>query len=170
MKHGRDILKVRMGMNTGKAVVGNMGSSTQMGYTAMGDSVNLASRLEGVNKAYSTYAIISSSMYEYVSDIVEVRKLDTIRVMGKEEPIIIYELLGEKDKLPDRMYGMLQKYNKALDVFSKRDWKGAISLFQQGLKIVNDDGPSLQYIERCEKYIRRPPSKDWDGVYKMTSK
>jgi adenylate cyclase len=166
----RDILKVRMGMNTGKAVVGNMGSNTQMGYTAMGDAVNLASRLEGVNKVYSTYAIISGSTYEHVKDIVDVRKLDTIRVMGKEEPIVIYELLGEKDKLPDKMYGMIEKYNKALDSFAKWEWKNAISFFQQGLKIVKDDGPSLYYIDRCEKYIRRPPSKDWDGVYKMTSK
>ena len=169
-EQNRDILKVRMGMNTGKAVVGNMGSNTQMGYTAMGDSVNLASRLEGVNKVYSTYAIISESTYESVKDIVDVRKLDTIRVVGKEEPIIIYELLGEKDKLPDKMYSMIEKYNKALESFAKWEWKNAITFFQQGLKIIKDDGPSLYYIERCEKYIRRPPSKDWDGVYKMTSK
>ncbi|MBN2402825.1 MAG: adenylate/guanylate cyclase domain-containing protein [Spirochaetes bacterium] len=167
---GSDILKVRMGINSGKAVVGNMGSSTQMGYTAMGDAVNLASRLEGVNKAYSTYAMISESTYQYVKDEIEVRKLDTVRVVGKEEPIIIYELLGEKGKLPDRMYAMLEKYYKALECFGERDWKGAITYFQQGLKIVDDDGPSLVYIERCEKYIRRAPSKDWDGVYKLTSK
>ncbi len=167
---GSDILKVRMGMNSGKAVVGNMGSSTQMGYTAMGDAVNLASRLEGVNKAYSTYAMISESTFQYVKDEVEARKLDIVRVVGKEEPIVIYELLGEKGKLPDKMYGMLDKYYKALEAFGERDWKGAISYFQQGLKLVNDDGPSLIYIERCEKYIRRAPSKDWDGVYKLTSK
>jgi adenylate cyclase len=169
-EQNRDILKVRMGMNTGKAVVGNMGSNTQMGYTAMGDSVNLASRLEGVNKVYSTYAIISESTYDSVKDIIDVRKLDKIRVVGKEEPIVIYELLGEKDKLPDKMYSMIEKYNKALEAFANREWKNAITFFQQGLKIIKDDGPSLYYIERCEKYIRRPPSKDWDGVYKMTSK
>jgi adenylate cyclase len=169
-KQNLDILKARMGMNSGKAVVGNMGSSTQMGYTAMGDAVNLASRLEGVNKVYSTYAMISGSTYEHVKDIVDVRRLDMIRVVGKEEAVAIYELLGEKDKLPDKMYSMIEKYNKALEYFSKRDWKTAISYFQQGLKIVKDDGPSLCYIERCEKYLRRPPSRDWDGVYKMTSK
>ena len=157
-------------MNSGKAVVGNMGSSTQMGYTAMGDAVNLASRLEGVNKVYSTYAMISESTYQYVKDEIDVRKLDTVRVVGKEEPIVIYELLGEKGKLPDRMYGMMEKYYKALEYFGSRDWKEAISYFQQGLKIVKDDGPSLVYIERCEKYLRRAPSRDWDGVYKLTSK
>ncbi|MFH0975304.1 MAG: CHASE2 domain-containing protein [Spirochaetota bacterium] len=169
-KNNKDVLYVRMGMNSGKAVVGNMGSNTQMGYTAMGDAVNLASRLEGVNKVYSTYAMISGSTYDSVKDLIDVRRLDTIRVVGKDEPIVIYELLGEKDKLPDKMYAMMEKYNKAQEYFAKRDWKGAISYFQQGLKIVKDDGPSLYYIERCEKYIRRPPSKDWDGVYKMTSK
>lgn len=165
-----DVLYVRMGMNTGNAVVGNMGSSTQMGYTAMGDAVNLASRLEGVNKAYNTYAMFSETTYEAVKDVIEARKLDTVRVVGKEEPIVIYELLGEKGKLPDKIYAMLDKYYKALEYFSKKDWKMAISFFQQALKIVNDDGPSLVYIERCTKYMKRAPSKTWDGVYKLTSK
>ena len=76
----------------------------------------------------------------------------------------------EKGKLPDKMYSMIEKYYKALEAFAERDWKGAISSFQSALKIVKDDGPSLVYIERCEKYMRRAPSKDWDGVYKLTSK
>ncbi|MBN2038522.1 MAG: adenylate/guanylate cyclase domain-containing protein [Spirochaetes bacterium] len=165
-----DVMKVRMGINSGKAVVGNMGSTNRLDYTAMGDSVNLASRLEGVNKFYNTYAMISETTYELVRDDVEVRKLDTVRVVGKEEPIVIYELLGRKGQLPERMYLMMEKYYAALDLFGNREWKRAINKFKEGLKIIKDDGPSLKYIERCEQFIKRPPSKSWDGVYKMTSK
>ncbi len=169
-KAGKDELYVRMGMNTGDAVVGNMGSQTRMDYTAMGDSVNLASRLEGANKFYSTYAMISETTYEVAKDHIEARKLDTIRVVGKTEPIVIYELLGNKGTLPDRMLDMLDKYYKALEHFQNRDWKKALSLFNQALKVIDDDGPCLTYRERCENFIKKPPTKKWDGVFSLKAK
>ena len=169
-KAGKDELYVRMGMNTGDAVVGNMGSQTRMDYTAMGDSVNLASRLEGANKFYSTYAMISESTYEATKDHIEARKLDTIRVVGKTEPIVIYELLGNKGTLPDRMLDMLDKYYNGFDHFQNRDWKKALSFFNQALKVIDDDGPSLTYRERCENFIKKPPTKKWDGVFSLKAK
>ncbi len=169
-KAGKDELFVRMGMNTGDAVVGNMGSSTRMDYTAMGDSVNLASRLEGVNKQYQTYALISETTYNATKEHIEARKLDTVRVVGKEEPIVIYELLSRKGGLPDKMLDMLDKYYNALDHFQKRDWKKSLALFKAALKIIPDDGPCLTYRERCEKYIKQPPAKSWDGVYSLKVK
>ncbi|MBN1533075.1 MAG: CHASE2 domain-containing protein [Spirochaetes bacterium] len=170
-KSGRqDIISARMGINTGMAVVGNMGSKSKMDYTAMGDAVNLASRLEGANKYYSTNAMISESTYEMVKEQVEARRLDIIRVVGKKEAVGIYELLGKKGTLPDRMYGMLEKYTQALGAFEERDWKHARHLFRQGLQTVDDDGPSLTYIERCNQFLRKPPPKNWDGVYSMKSK
>jgi adenylate cyclase len=170
-KAGRqEIISARMGMNTGMAVVGNMGSKSKMDYTAMGDSVNLASRLEGANKYYSTNAMISESTYEMVKDQVEGRRLDVIRVVGKKEAVGIYELLGKKGTLPDRMYEMLERYNEALAVFGERDWKHARLLFRQGLQTIEDDGPSHTYIERCNQFIRKPPPKNWDGVYSMKGK
>ncbi len=167
---GEEPLSARMGMNTGDAVVGNMGSSTRMDYTAMGDSVNLASRLEGANKHYKTHAMISESTYSHTKDHLEVRKLDRIRVVGKSEPVTIYELLGRKGDLPQRMFEMLDVYNQGLDHFTGREWKKARSLFKQALKIIPDDGPSQTYVERCSEFMKKPPSRNWDGVYRMKSK
>jgi len=169
-KTGRDELTVRMGMNTGKAVVGNMGSRTRMDYTAMGDSVNLASRLEGANKFYKTDAMISEATYEKAKDQIEARRLDVIRVIGKSEPIKIYELIGPKSQIPGYMYDMMGHYYQGLELFEKRQWKKARSTFQDGLKIVEDDGPSLTYVQRCEDYIKKPPPTKWDGVYSLKSK
>jgi len=169
-KVGKDELYVRMGMNTGEAVVGNMGSKARMDYTCMGDSVNLASRLEGANKFYQTYAMISGSTYEKVKEHIEARKLDTIRVIGKKDAVDIYELLGKKGSLPDRMYSLMEKYYQGLESFRNRDWKKALSLFREGLKIDKDDGPSLTYVKRCHEFMKNPPSKNWDGVYSLKSK
>jgi adenylate cyclase len=167
---GQQELKVRMGMNTGNAVVGNMGSRTRMDYTMMGDSVNLAARLEGANKFYETYAMISHTTYEAAKDHIEARKLDMIRVVGKEEPITVYELLGRKGHLSDYMHEMMVKYNEGMELFNNRDWQGARNAFRAGLKVVNDDGPCKVYVERCSEYLKKPPSKTWDGVYRLKTK
>jgi len=167
---GQMEIKARMGMNTGNAVIGNMGSRTRMDYTMMGDSVNLAARLEGANKYYGTYAMISESTYHQVKEHVDARELDTIRVVGKDEPIKVFELLGRKGELPDYMTDMLRKYQEGLELFHARDWKGARTAFKAGVKIVQDDGPSNTYIERCSEFIDTPPPKNWDGVYKMKAK
>ncbi|MCU0845497.1 MAG: CHASE2 domain-containing protein [Spirochaetes bacterium] len=167
---GQQELKVRMGMNTGNAVVGNMGSRTRMDYTMMGDSVNLAARLEGANKYYSTYAMISENTYLQSKDHIEARELDLIKVVGKNEPIKVYELLGKKGNLPDYMLEMLIKYYEGLELFRARDWKAARTAFRAGLKIVEDDGPCKTYVERCSEFIETPPPKNWDGVYKLKTK
>lgn len=169
-KLGKHELRVRMGMNSGEAVVGNMGSHTRMDYTAMGDSVNLASRLEGANKFYNTYAIISQSTYEAARDAVETRKLDLIRVVGKNEPITVYELLARKGQLPDYMYEMISKYNEGLELFKGREWEKARNAFRAGLRVVKDDGPCKTYVDRCTEFLSSPPPKNWDGVYKLKSK
>lgn len=167
---GQHELKVRMGINTGDAVVGNMGSRTRMDYTAMGDSVNLASRLEGANKAYGTFAIISEATYEKAKDHIEARRLDRIRVIGKEEPIMVYELLQRKGQLPSYMHEMLEKYYEGLELFEQRDWANARKKFKAGLKLLPDDGPCQTYYDRCSEFMKKPPSKNWDGVYRLKTK
>lgn len=169
-KEGKHELFVRMGINTGNAVVGNMGSLTRMNYTMMGDSVNLASRLEGANKFYDTKAMIGEGTYLAVKDQVDTRLLDTIRVIGKKEAVKIYELFGRKGTLKDNMKDMLEHYYKGLEYFKAHHWKKAINSFNDGLKIIKDDGPSLTYVKRCEEFMKKPPSKNWDGVYSLKSK
>lgn len=167
---GQHELKARMGMNTGDAVVGNMGSRTRMDYTAMGDSVNLASRLEGANKAYGTYAMISQSTYEAAKDHIEARQLDFIRVVGKEEPILVYELIQRKGRMKDQMQAMIEKYNQGLELFRNREWTQARNMFRSALKIISDDGPSKTYYGRCTEFMKSPPPRNWDGVYRLKSK
>jgi adenylate cyclase len=167
---GQHELYVRMGMNTGDAVVGNMGSRMRMDYTAMGDSVNLASRLEGANKHYGTTAMISENTYKNSKDVIDVRRLDIIRVVGKTEPILIYELLGRKGSLPQKVYDMIEKYDEGLELFGERQWRRALKCFKESLTILPDDGPSQTYIKRCEEFMKKPPSKNWDGVYTFKTK
>lgn len=169
-KEGRDELKVRMGLNTGAAVVGNMGSRTRMDYTVMGDSVNLASRLEGANKAFNTYTMISENTYEAAKDHIEARRLGLIRVVGKEEPIQVYEILGRKGKLTDQTLEMLAKYNDGYEYFRNKDWEKARNAFRAGLKIIREDGACKSYYDLCTEYMVTPPPKNWDGVYRLKSK
>jgi len=169
-KAGMEEFHARIGIHSGKATVGNMGSRSRMDYTIMGDAVNLASRLEGANKYYGTSAMLSGSTYEGAREHIDVRHLDVIRVVGKTEPVSIYELLGKRGALPDKIYAMLEKYDRGREHFINRDWKEARQLFRQGIKVVPDDGPCLKYIERCEGYIKNPPKKSWDGVYVLKGK
>ena len=169
-KSGVEPIYARMGINTGKAKVGNMGSRTRMDYTAMGDAVNLASRLEGANKSFDTHAMISGSTYEGAKNQIDARQLGRIKVVGKQEAVAIYELMGLKGKLPDRIYEMLEKYNQGRDYFTKRDWKQARALFRAALKVVPDDAPSRIYTEQCEQYMKTPPPRGWDGVFVLKTK
>lgn len=167
---GRPQLKVRIGINSGPMVVGNMGSTMRMDYTMMGDAVNLAARLEGANKAYGTHLMISHHTYELCKESIEVRELDTLRVVGKSEPITVYEVLGEKGSLDSMALQKLQKYHEGILKYKNRDWRGAIDCFGKLFDENPDDGPSLNYLERCLEYHLRPPAKDWDGVHILTSK
>ena len=169
-EQGKHELFMRIGLNTGPMVVGNMGSKTRMDYTMMGDSVNLAARLEGVNKQYGTYDMFSEFTYEHVKDEVEVRELDLIRVVGKSEPVRIYQLLCRKGELDENMSKIIDLYAKGLEHYRKQEWDEALDSFGEVLEIDEKDGPSLTFFERCLLFQKESPPADWDGVFSMKTK
>ncbi len=169
-RQGKHQLYVRIGMNSGPAVVGNLGSQQRMDYTMMGDTVNLASRLEGANKYYKTYTMISDATYSKAKDHIDVRELDKIRVVGKAEPVTVYELLARKGMTSGTLATIIDQYNKAINLYKQQDFTTAIKQFDDILKIFPDDGPSKTYIERCKIFQIKPPGDNWDGVFTLTSK
>jgi len=169
-KQGKPLLTARMGINTGQMVVGNMGAETRMDYTIMGDEVNLASRLEGVNKVYGTAVIISQNTYDACGDVFEVRELDSIRVVGKEQAVVIYELLGLKGEVGEDRKKFLEQYTLGLEYYKKQKWDEAIDIFGRLFEQDPDDGPTLNYLERCLDYRINPPGPDWSGVHVMRTK
>ena len=181
-EENRDELTVRIGLNTGRMVVGNMGSSNRMDYTIMGDSVNLASRLEGVNKVYGTDIMVSQFTYEDIKDHLECRELDLIRVVGKAEPVAIYEVLAEKGSLDSNFMKGISLFSEGLANYRKMEWERALDNFQQVIDLIPGDRPAQTFIGRCSEFIATPKiarraedksralPEDWDGVFQMTSK
>lgn len=162
--------QTRIGLNTGKMVIGNIGSEMHMNYTVIGDAVNLASRLEGANKEYGTHIIISESTYQQAKDLIEVRELDYLRVKGKAIPIRIYELLSEKGGLAPKEREKVECFAEALQLYRKQEWANAIRRFEEVLRIAPDDGPAKTYIRRCQMLAQEVLPENWDGVYVMKTK
>jgi adenylate cyclase len=167
---GRPELKMRIGLCTGPAVVGNMGSRNRMDYTMMGDTVNTAARLEGVNKIYGIYTLVCEHTFQKASNQVVGREIDAINVVGKKEPVVVYQLLGQPQDLDDSLLKTIQHYAQGLQQYRQLNWDGAIQAFEAALRMSPDDGPSLAMAARCRAYKASPPAVDWNGSYTMQTK
>jgi len=168
-KQNRPLMHVRIGLNSGPMVVGNMGSEQRVDYTIMGDSVNLAARLEGINKFYHSFLIISEYTYKMACDHIDVRELDTIRVVGKQDPVVIYELLGRKNQVTGSLREVMDCYEKGLALYRNQAFEKAAESFEKALA-VRADGPCETMLARCRQYMITSPPGNWDGIYTFTQK
>jgi len=165
----------RIGVNTGSMVTGNMGSTMRMNYTMMGDTVNLAARLEASAKQYGIYIQVADESYKACKDKFIWRDLDYVIVMGKSEPAQVFELISEAGKMPAGYDKLLPAYHEAVKLYRNQDWKKAIEAFKASDELEDmfpgrKTNPSRIYIPRCEHYRDNPPGDDWDGSWALTKK
>ena len=165
----------RIGINTGKMVVGNMGTDRKMNYTVMGNNVNIASRLEGVNKIYGTWIIASESTWNDANSDknqgqLVARRLDKVRVMGIEQPIQLYNIIGFASELPNEELEAIDMFHRGLDLYLDRHFDTALKYFHMAMKANPFDTVSDVFIKRCQKYMEEPPAPSWNGVMTMMSK
>ena len=156
---------LRIGVATGEALVGSIGSDVMMSYTVMGDVVNLASRLEGVNKTYGTRNLVSERTIAGAGAALEVREIDRVVVAGHTHSEIIFEILGRKGELTPQRLLSRDKYLEGLAAYREQQWDEALRALNESLGAIPDDGPSMALLKRVESLKANPPSRDWDGAW-----
>ncbi len=165
-------MRMRIGINSGPFIVGNLGCVDRKNYTMIGDTVNLAARLESGAKQYGVYTVVGESTFESAKNRFLFRRLDRIVVVGRKEPVSIYELIAPIDSASDSMTQCCDSYTSALQFYTDGEFSKALEAFiyaEQCELHIGEKNPSTVMIHRCEELIENPP-ENWDGVYKMRSK
>jgi adenylate cyclase len=169
-RKGLPHIDIRIGLATGDVIIGNIGSSISRNYTVMGDTVNIASRLESASKYYGTRLLISEQTQIMARDAIETRELDSILVMGKSDAVRVFELLARKGELGRAAADLRERFERGLAAYRNRDWNGAQADFSACLEIDPTDAPSKLFVARLQYLRDRPPAENWDGVWSLSEK
>lgn len=163
-KQGLPDVYTRIGLNSDVMLVGNIGSEQMFDYTAMGDGMNLAARLEGANKNYDTVIMMGENTYRMAKEFVEARELDRVRVAGKNVPVAVFEVLALKGKLAPEKRQVVTLYGQALTLYRDARFQEALQVLDEALEMDPHDGPSATLKKRCQKYVANPPALPFDGI------
>ena len=158
-------LDIGVGINTGQMVVGNMGSKDRLIYTAVGDPVNVAARLEGLSKEYGVRVVVGEATVAAAPDAFAYRLLDLVAVKGRAEPLRCYEVLARAGVLAPTGQRMLARYHDALALYRARRWEETLRLLDELAREAPADGPIALYRRRAWALLAAPPPEDWDGVF-----